>query len=163
MNTIKEIREKQNQIITMINSAFDEIVTNIEKQNLNINPYESIYESAYPITNVTGFKGRKPIAVTIDNSRIITPTWKRVVQSILQEVVKDQEMKNKLFALSDKLLGKVRSRLSKNKDIMHAPIEICDGLYIETHYDTETLMRLLVQVLEELSYDYSNIKIIIKN
>ena len=96
MNTIKEIREKQNQIITMINAAFDEIVTNIEKQNLNINPYESIYESSYPITNVTGFKGRKPIAVIIDDNRIITPTWKRVVQSILQEVVKDQEMKNKL-------------------------------------------------------------------
>ena len=73
MNTIKEIREKQNQIITMINAAFDEIVTNIEKQNLNINPYESIYESSYPITNVTGFKGRKPIAVIIDDNRIITP------------------------------------------------------------------------------------------
>ena len=163
MSIIREIREKQNEIITMVNTAFDEIVMKLEGEGLRENPYEAIYESEYPITNVTGFKGRKPIAVKIRGERTITSTWKQVVKTVLEEVVKDEMMKQKLMGLNDKLLGKIRSRLSKDKKNMRSPLEDCEGLYLETHYDTETLMRLLLQILEDIGYDYSNIKIIIKN
>ncbi len=163
MSIISEVREKQNELIVMINTTFDEIVMQLEKQGLGENPYEAIYESEYPITNATGFKGKKPIAVKIENKRIMTPTWKTVVETILKEVMKEDEMKNKIMGLNDKLLGKVRSRLSKDATHMRSPMELCDGLYIETHYDTETLMKLLIQILKEISYDYSHLRIIIKN
>lgn len=163
MNVINDIQKKQNELITMINTVFDEIIKEIEQLNTDENKYKTEYESIYPVTNTTGFKGKKPIAVMIGNHRIITPTWKRVVENILKEVIKDKEMKEKMLGLRDILLGRIRTRVSEKSDNMRSPIEICDGLYIETHYDTETLMNLLIEILREISYDYNDIKIVIKN
>lgn len=163
MSIINAIREKQNQLIVMINTTFDEIIKEVETLTLEGAGYESEYESIYPITNTTGFKGKKPIAVKFGDKRIIAPTWKKVVEIILEEVLKDENMKERTFKLSDKLLGRVRKRVSTDSEGMRSPLEITRGLYIETHYDTETLLNLLLQILNEISYDYNNIKVVIKN
>lgn len=162
-SVITDIREKQNQLIAMINTTFDEIVKEVENLTSEEEKYETAYESVYPLTNTTGFKGKKPIAVKFGNERKITPTWKTVVEVILKEVLKNKEMKDRMFNLSDKLLGRVRKRVSISSKEMRSPLEVCEGLYVETHYDTETLMNLLLQILNEISYDYNNIHIIIKN
>ena len=65
--------------------------------------------------------------------------------------------------LRDKLLGRVRKRLSKTDEDMRSPLKINDNLFIETHYDTETLIKLLLEILEEISYDYNDIQVVIKN
>ncbi len=163
MNITKYIREKQNELVAMINTTFDEIVNEVEKAKIEDNDYEKEYESIYPITNTFGLKGKKPIAILMNNKRIITPTWKSVVKTVLQEIIKEKEMKNKLEALNDKLLGRVRKRLSNKPEGMRSPVEISENLYIETHYDTEMLMSLLIQILNEIHYDYNNISIVIKN
>lgn len=163
MNLINEIRENQNQLILMINTTFDELVKKVEKMQRGEENDEMEYEITYPITNTSVFKGKKPIAVKIQNERVITPTWKKVVENILKEVLEDEQMKNKIFGLRDVLLGRVRTRVSKKKDKMRSPLKLCDELYIETHYDTETLMNLLLEILDSISYDYNNIKVVIKN
>ena len=163
MDMIKEIREKQNQLIVMINTMFDELVRNVENLKMEGNNKSTVYESIYPITNTTGFKGKKPIAVEIGNIRKTTPTWKVVVETILKEVLKDSNMRDRMFNLRDKLLGRKGKRLSKDEDGMHSPLKLENGLYIEMHYDTETLMNLLLQILTEISYDYNNIRVVIKN
>lgn len=163
MNIINEIREKQNELIVMINSVFDEMVKKVEQLNLEENSAQTEYETIYPLTNTTGFKGKKPIAVIINNKRTTTPTWKKVVEHILKEIIKDEAKKEKMLSLRDVLLGRVRTRVSERKDDMRSPLEVCNGLYIETHYDTETLMNLLLEILNSISYDYSNIRVIIKN
>lgn len=163
MNLINEIRENQNQLILMINTTFDELVKKVEKMQRGEENDKMEYEITYPITNTSVFKGKKPIAVKIQNKRVITPTWKKVVENILKEVLEDEQMKNKIFGLRDVLLGRVRTRVSKKKDQMRSPLKLCDELYIETHYDTETLMNLLLEILDSISYDYNNIKVVIKN
>lgn len=163
MNIIKEIREKQNELVIMINSTFDELIRKVEKLEMQNDEFECEYETIYPITNTAGFKGRKPIAIIYKGKRQTTPTWKSVVNEILQEVIKDETMKNRLMSLRDKLLGRVRKRLSKNEEGMRSPIKIYDNLYIETHYDAETLIKLLIEILEEISYEYNDIKVVIKN
>ena len=163
MNLINEIRENQNQLILMINTTFDELVKKVEKMQRGEENDEMEYEITYPITNTSVFKGKKPIAVKIQKKRVITPTWKKVVENILKEVLEDEQMKNKIFGLRDVLLGRVRTRVSKKKNQMRSPLKLCDELYIETHYDTETLMNLLLEILDSISYDYNNIKVVIKN
>lgn len=163
MSIVNEIREKQNLLITMINSTFDELVEKVEKLQSEGNLEEMNYEVEYPLTNSTGFKGKKPIAVKMNSKRIITPTWKKVVENILLEVMQDNSMKEKILSLRDILLGRVRTRVSKIPNNMRSPIKLCEGLYIETHYDTETLINLLIEILHIISYDYNNIKIVIKN
>lgn len=163
MNIINDIREKQNQLIVMINATFDEIVRKVEDLQSGSNEYEIEYESAYPITNTTGFKGKKPIAVKISNERITTPTWKIVVEKILKQVLKEKEMEDRLMALRDKILGRKRTRVSSSDVTMRSPLKLNENLYVETHYDTETLMNFLIQILSEIHYDYNSIEIIIKN
>ncbi|MBR2289289.1 MAG: hypothetical protein IJ867_01370 [Clostridia bacterium] len=163
MDIINKIREKQNEIIVMINSAFDEIVKEVENLKIGEMNYENNYETSYPITNTTGFKGRKPIAIKINDERMIAPTWKKVVEEIMNIVIQDETMKKRVLDLRDKLLGRKRRRISNSDDDMRSPLKLTDELYIETHYDTETLMNLLIQILGEISYDYSNIQIIVKN
>lgn len=163
MNIENEIREKQNQLIVMINTMFDEIVRDVGNLKIKEEKSSIEYESLYPITNTTGFKGKKPIAVKIKEKRIITPTWKKVVEEILIEILKDSNMKEKVLALRDRLLGRKRKRLSADKSEMRSPIKLDDDLYIETHYDAETLMNLLLEILDEIAYNYNNINIVIKN
>lgn len=163
MNIINDIREKQNQLIVMINTVFDEIVKEVEQLTLEENMTITEYESVYPVTNSTGFKGRKPIAVIIEGKRMTTPTWKKVVENVLIEVIKEENMKKKIFDLRDILLGRIRTRLSRKSDNMRSPIKLCDNLYIETHYDTETLIKLLIEILSEISYDYNKIKVVVKS
>lgn len=163
MNIIKEIREKQNELVIMVNSTFDDLVKKVERMEMEENKFEREYETTYPITNTTGFKGKKPIAIIYKGVRQMTPTWKAVVNNVLKEVIKDQTMKNRIMALRDKLLGRVRKRLSRTSDGMRSPFKICDNLFIETHYDTETLIKLLLEILEDISYDYNDIQVVIKN
>jgi len=162
-NIVSEIRKKQDEVILMVNSAFDEIVKKVSQLSVSDIKEYNDYEITYPISNTSGFKSKKVIAVILNNQRIIAPTWKTVVQIILSDAIQDEEKKKRLYSLCDKLLGRKRKRLSSNYEDMRSPLKVDKNLYIETHYDTETLMNLLLQVLNEISYDYSSIKIAIKN
>lgn len=163
MKLINDIREKQNEIIMMINTMFDELVKEVSNTKIEENKAQEKFESIFPLSNTKIFKGKKPIAVIFGENRIITPTWKVVIETILKEVLKNKNMKEQLYNLSDKLLGRKRTRLSQYPDEMRKPLELSKGLYIETHYDTETLMNLLLQILNDISYDYSDIRIAIRN
>lgn len=163
INIIDNIRKKQDELILMINSTFDEIIREIAENGTCEIEKKSIYETIHPLTNTAAFKGKKVIGVIINDERIVTPTWKTVVKTILNHVLEDKENLNKMLDLRDKVLGRVRTRISKSKDGMRSPLELRKELYIETHYDTETLMNFLLSILNDLSYDFSNIKVIIKN
>lgn len=163
-NIIEDLRKKQNELVMMVNNVFDDIIKRVSELNSNqLSHVESVYETVYPITNIGGFKGKKVIAVIIHNERMITPTWKKAVSIILTDVIKDKKYKEKMYNLCDKMLGRVRNRLAHTSESMRSAIKLDDNLYIETHYDTETLMRFLLEILNELNYNYDDIKIVIKS
>lgn len=162
-NIVNEIRKKQDEIIVMINSSFEEIIKEVSQISKSDIKENNDYEIIYPLTNTSGFKNKKVIAVILNDKRIIAPTWKSAVSIILSDALKNDDIKNKMYNLCDKLLGRKRTRLSSKSDGMRSPLELDENLYIETHYDTETLMNLLLQVLNEVSYDYSTVRIAIKS
>lgn len=163
MDMIKNIREKQNEIIMIVNTLFDELIKEVSNIQIEQNEKLNDFETILPLSNTKIFKGKKPIAVIFGENRIITPTWKIVVETILKDVLKEENMKEKLYSLSDKVLGRKRTRLSKSSEEMRKPLKLSDNLYLETHYDTETLMNLLLQILNDISYDYNDIKVAIRN
>lgn len=163
MNLINNIKEKQNEIIMIVNTLFDELIKEVSNIEVEQREGTNDFENILPLTNTKIFKGKKPIAVIFGENRIITPTWKVVVETIFKEVLKEENMKEKLYSLSDKVLGRKRTRLSKSPDEMRKPLKLEKNLYIETHYDTETLMNLLLQILNDISYNYNDIKVAIKN
>ena len=160
---VSKIRKKQDELILMVNSTFDSIIMDISQLKKDDIEEVNEYELTYPITNTAGFKSKKVIAVILKGERVIAPTWKTVVKIVLNDALLDEKRKKKLSNLCDKLLGRKRTRLSSTDEGMRSPLKLGEGLYVETHYDTETLMNLLLQILNEISYDYNDIKIAIKN
>lgn len=168
MDTIKELQNYRTQLIQEINLFFDGMIQNLRMEQT---PNETVaevreYESIYPLTAATGiFKGKKPTGVRFpDGTRIDVPTWKKVVEVILQRCnnvpAKHKELKN----LCGKVSGRERVFLASQPDNMRSPIEVDDNIYVETHYDTETLLRILTtRILEPIQYDYTGITIAIRN
>ena len=162
-NIVKKIRKRQSELIVMINSTFDEIVEEVSQLNNQSIKEQDEYEILYPITNTSGFKGKKPIKVIFSNNSIEAITWKNVVRVVLEDALKNKKNKDKLYCLCDKIQGRKRSRLSSNKKNMRSPLELGKNLYLETHYDTETLLNLLLYVLDKINYDYNMIQVSVRN
>ena len=68
-NLVEQIRKKQDEIILMVNSSFDEIIKEVSKMDHLPNKEPNEYELIYPLTNTAGFKGKKVIGVIIGEEK----------------------------------------------------------------------------------------------
>lgn len=105
------------------------------------------------------FKGEKPESIRLPDGREVkTPTWKAAALAILQDCNADPEMHARLMELRGKILGRQRVILAASPEGMHAPLEIDKDLYMESYYDTASLLYVLKErVLDAVGYDYSGI------
>ena len=112
-------------------------------------------------TDPSVFKGKKPEAVLFPNGQSVrTPTWKAAVLAILQDCNADPAMHTYLMELRGKVMGRQRTILAASPEKMHAPLEIDKGLYMESYYDTASLLYVLKnRVLDEVGYNYSGIRV----
>ena len=110
------------------------------------------------------FKGRKPMETQFPNGEVIqTPKWKLVVAAIMQDAIKDKSVQENLYALRGRIMGRSRTILSASPDGMKQPIKVDEDLFLETNYDTETLLYVLTRrVLRPSGYEPTGIRIKIK-
>ena len=124
------------------------------------------YESVYPLCMEPGFfKGKSVVAVILpDGVRQETPTWKKLSEAILKRCNDDAGKHAALMDLRNRVQGRSRRLLGNSAENMRSPIKIDRGLYMETHYDTENLLRILTtRILDEVNYDYSGIQVALRN
>ena len=165
MNVTQEIKRLHGQLIE-VETAFAEFIRKMENNTVTVERRKAEeYEVIYPIAMTPSvFKGKKPIAVNFGNERVKVCSWQMVLKEIVRRCNEDPENHKALMNLRDKISGRERTILSAKKANMRRPFEIGTRLYIETHYDTETLLRiLLVRVLDEVGYDYGNITVAVRN
>ena len=115
-----------------------------------------------PLTaDPSAFKGEKPESVLFPDGREVkVPTWKMAVLTIMQDCNADAKMHSQLMELRGKVLGRQRTILAASPEKMHAPLEIDKDLYMESYYDTATLLYVLKnRVLDEVGYNYSGIRV----
>ena len=112
-------------------------------------------------TDPSVFKGKKPEAVLFPNGQSVrTTTWKSAVLAILQDCNADPTMHTYLMELRGKVMGRQRTILAASPEKMHAPLEIDKELYMESYYDTASLLYVLKnRVLDEVGYNYSGIHV----
>lgn len=171
MEVIKEIEAMRKRMIQEINTEFDRLIERIsseyaENWEFALSAEGIPYETKYPLAaGAKIFKGTKPNSVIFqDDTRIHVSTWKQVVAAVMEHCLDDKNNKDALKALSDNISGKKRLLLSKTGTSMRSPLKLCEGLYMETHYDTETLLNVLtIRILGAIQYDYSNIQVTIRN
>ena len=107
-------------------------------------------------TDPSVFKGKKPEAVLFPNGQSVrTTTWKSAVLAILQDCNADPTMHTYLMELRGKVMGRQRTILAASPEKMHAPLEIDKELYMESYYDTASLLYVLKnRVLDEVGYGW---------
>ena len=166
MNAIQEIQNIRSEIMLKVDTAFTELIQKLESGGgTSERRWVGNYETTYPITaNPAIFKGKKPTAVIFGDERVDVSKWKTVIEEIVKRCNSDSEKHVSLMNLRGKISGRERVLLAKEGDKMRSPMRIDENLYIETHYDTETLLRtLMTRILDAVDYDYSCIKVSVRN
>lgn len=168
MDIIKELEAIRKRMVQEINTEIDILIERVKSEGLATNEpaIEEAYESIFPLTAGSKiFKGTKPTNIFFaDKTRVHVSTWKHVVNEIMKQCLKNETYKNRLLELSGNISGKKRIMLAKTSDGMRSPLQLCDNLYMETHYDTETLLNVLTfRILDAIQYDYTSIQISIRN
>ncbi len=86
------------------------------------------------------------------------------MEVILVRCSREDPSRRLMLDLRGKISGRNRVLLADKPDKMRSPLKIADELYVETHYDTETLLRIMTtRILDAVHYDYSNITIAVRN
>ena len=123
------------------------------------------YENIYPFAmDGAIFKGTKPTRLLFgETDQIDVRSWKMVFCEILEHCNDDPEKHVALMNLRGKVSGRDRVLLSKSSEGMRSPHKIANNLYVETHYDTETLHHILTKrILDPIGYDYSHIQVTVR-
>ena len=169
MNIVLELQVLREELIREIDEKIEQMVKKLQNENQPTSENKRVqaeeYESIYPLNVGTGiYKGKRPTGVIFgDGTRKESPTWKKVMEEILKDCCKDTAKHQALMNLRGKILGRNRVLLGSETGKMRSPVKIDEALYVETHYDAETLLRILTtRMLDEVDYDYSKIQIAVK-
>jgi hypothetical protein len=109
------------------------------------------------------FIGKKPTAVLFGDERVTVKKWTDVYRLVYGRVNHDQQAHEDLMCLRNKVAGRVRTFISDSPTGMTRPMKVDEGLYIETHYGTETMHHIMVDlILSYVRYDISDIKVVVK-
>ncbi|MDR2771095.1 MAG: hypothetical protein LBB57_03555 [Clostridiales Family XIII bacterium] len=112
--------------------------------------------------NTGAMKGRKPISVCLDGEEVPCATWRGIFEKSLKECNKIPEKHNELMRLRNQYYGRKRLLLADSKNELRSPLEIDKDLYVETHYDTQTLMNLLLRIFTYIGYDYKSMRVTVR-
>ena len=153
---LSQLESLRSELHSMVDARVDESIQRVLRGGvLDIAP-------THPLTaDPSVFKGEKPESILFPDGREVkTPTWKAAVLTIMQDCNEDPMMHTHLMELRGKVLGRQRAILAASPEKMHAPLEIDKDLYMESYYDTGTLLYVLKnRVLDEVGYDYSGIRV----
>lgn len=164
-----KLKEKVSKIQAMANEVSDLLDRYIAEaaagqQHIATAPqeYENIVSINLPLND---FKGKKPTGLFLPGQpRINLGTWKKVAVELLKDCLNDPDRKAKLYSLRGMASGRNRIFVDAVPDSMRSPAEIARNLYVECHYDTATLLHIVLHnLLKSAGYDYSAVKIALKN
>ena len=110
------------------------------------------------------FKGRKPAETIFPNGEVVpTSTWKKFVLAIMADALQSESMRQILLSLRGRVWGRNRVILDASPKEMNQPLELCEGMYLETKFDTETLLYVLLErILHPIGYDPIGIRILLR-
>ena len=155
--------EKMERTVYVLNSQLSEVYDELMTMKNGERNYPELREpTPFHITDRnTVLKSRKPKMIRLPDGELkVVKTWRAAVDLILKDCSKSEKRMKVISDMSDKIAGKTRMIVSKDRDRMDSPIEIGDGIYFETHYGTDTLFDVMKKyILEPTGYDYQNVLI----
>lgn len=159
MDYIEMVEQIRKELIQIVNRKCDAMLQIYQNGSQGAYSENRVMENKLAWIALATLKGKKPIGLKFTSGESVeTPTWKSVVQTIMQHCNSQPDMHERLMQLSGKVAGRQRIILGKSAEEMDVPIRIDEGLYFEGKFDTEALLTMMTKkVLEPIGYDYSQI------
>ncbi len=159
MDYIEMVEQIREELIQMVNRKCDAMLQMYQNGSQSAYSENRVMENKLAWVAPATLKGKKPIGLKFTSGESVeTPTWKSVVQTIMQHCNSQPDMHERLMQLSGKVAGRQRIILSKSAEEMDVPLKIDEGLYFEGKFDTEALLTMMTKkVLEPIGYDYNQI------
>ena len=153
------------EIDKTIASLKKESISSKEDSGTAVPPSLGVLNTYSLSTNPLFFKGKKPCAVIFPDGRNVPAgTWKKIVEIILLDCMNHPDYKKAMLGFRDYLMGRKRKILSNTDKDMRTPIKLTDELYFESHYDTQTLLTIVItKILQPLGYRYETIQVCIQD
>ena len=154
---LAEIEAVRARLVTEINVQLDELTQRIRSGKCGETPSTL----SIPLSSDTRIlKGAKPISVSYKGMDIPTFTWKSVIETILGICNEQEQYHKALLEARGTIAGRDRMILSDSPDGMTKPLKIDEELFVEVHYDTDTLFRILKdRIFAAIGYDGSGFTI----
>ena len=148
-------------MLQLVNTKCDALLQMYQSGELRTDKKDTIRESSLITVSPAELKGKKPLAVQfVPGEWIETPTWRKVVQRILQACNEQPDIHERFMEMCGKVAGRWRTILGSSPEEMDVPIKVDEELYFEGKFDTEAMLNMLEKkVLEPAGVDYSGIKI----
>lgn len=157
ITVLAEIERIRRECRQLVDSKFDALTSRVlEEGGAELKEDERVLTlAAMP----SAFKGKKPVSLILPGgAEVNTPSWKKAVTAILQDCNSDPRRHKWMLELRGRVFGNFRPLLAKTPEGMGAPLKIDDGLYWESKFDTEAMLRNLTdKLLSKVGYDYQGV------
>ena len=156
MDYIAMVEKAREELLQEVNRRCDDLIRRYQEEEQGISPKTEVRERTLAWISPAALKGKRPVAGEV----VLTPTWKKVVQTILKHCNEQPDMHERLIQLRGKVFGRQRTILGKVPEEMDVPLQIDKDLYFEAKFDTEALLTMMERkILEPVGYDFSGILI----
>ena len=161
MDYIEMVEKVREELLQEVNRRCDALIRNYQEEEQGISSRPENQKRILAWVSPATLKGKKPVSMTFASGETIaTPTWKKVVQTILKHCNEQPDMHERLIQLRGKVFGRQRTILGNFPERMDVPIQIDKDLYFEAKFDTEALLTMMERkILEPIGYDFSGIMI----
>lgn len=155
-------------LIREINRQFNGIMRaggiNITHRNIPI-PRENAGQAAAGGTmgislygDLSTLRGTKPTLVRYGDESIPVASWKRAFAAVLDICNRQEHYHEALLSMRSEIVGRSRKIIADSPVGMLSPLEVDNGLYVETNFSTEALLKMLRdRILYRIDFDGSGI------
>lgn len=122
-------------------------------------------EREYPLDTADAtFKGKKPLSIHFSDGREHqVKSWTEVATIVLQDCITNPYASSRMYEMAGSYSGRKRIILDRTPERMDVPIYIAPDLYFEGKFDTQSLIYMLKQIMDQCGYDHSGITLTVRD
>ena len=161
---IDQLEDSRARMHRYIDEQYDELRTRILCGEY-VTAITAMLEREYPLDAAdTTFKGKKPVSIHFGDGREHqVKSWKEVAAILLQDCITSPFASSRMYEMAGSYAGRKRIILDRTPEKMDVPIYIAPDLYFEGKFDTQSLIYMLKQIMDQCGYDHSGITLTVRD
>lgn len=161
---LDQLEDSRARMHRYIDEQYDELRTRILCGEY-VTSVTAMLEREYSLDSADAtFKGKKPVSIHFsDGWEHQVKSWKEVAAILLQDCISKPYASSRMYEMAGSFSGKKRIILDRTPKKMDVPIYIAPDLYFEGKFDTQSLIYMLKQIMDQCGYDHSGITLTVRD